>query len=340
MNEVHKSVLLKEVIEYLNPKPGGQVIDATLDGGGHSAAILEKIGPTGKVLGIEIDPELISAAKLKIKNDPFDKTQGHPEQGRTDEKFKNLIIVNDSYVNIKNIVREYNFRPNGILFDLGLSSWHYEESGRGFSFKKEEWLDMRYNTTLTNVDRERTNTNKTSPHKSMLSQYRSASLTAAEVVNTYNKQELEKILQDYGEEQFAENIAKNIIVARKIKPITTTGELVNVIGSSVPGWYKKRKIHFATKTFQALRIAVNEELKNVEIGVSAAIDVLEPGGRLAVISFHGLEDKIVREVFKRKSKEGTVKFVIRGTVRPSWEEIKINPRSRSAKLKVIEKLSN
>ena len=296
---VHNPVLLKEVIEYLDPKPGDNIIDATLDGGGHSAAILEKIEPNGKILGIEIDPELVSAAKLKIKN----------------EKLKNLIIVNDSYINIEKIVREHNFRPNGILFDLGLSSWHYERSGRGFSFKKEdEPLDMRYNPSTT------------------------AGRAAAEIVNTESREELERIFEEYGEEQFAESIAKNIISARKMKLIMTVGDLVEVIKYSVPDWYKKRKIHFATKTFQALRIAANEELKNVSDGVSSAVNVLIPGGRLAVISFHGLEDKIVRELFKRKAKEGIVKFVIKGTVKPSWEEIKINPRARSAKLKIIEKI--
>ncbi|OGN03437.1 MAG: 16S rRNA (cytosine(1402)-N(4))-methyltransferase [Candidatus Yanofskybacteria bacterium RIFCSPHIGHO2_01_FULL_42_12] len=296
---VHNPVLLKEVIEYLDPKPGDNIIDATLDGGGHSAAILEKIEPNGKILGIEIDPELVSAAKLKIKN----------------EKLKNLIIVNDSYINIEKIVREHNFRPNGILFDLGLSSWHYERSGRGFSFKKEdEPLDMRYNPSTT------------------------AGRAAAEIVNTESREELERIFEEYGEEQFAESIAKNIISARKMKLIMTVGDLVEVIKYSVPDWYKKRKIHFATKTFQALRIAANEELKNVSDGVSSAVNVLIPGGRLAVISFHGLEDKIIRELFKRKAKEGIVKFVIKGTVKPSWEEIKINPRARSAKLKIIEKI--
>src|SRR3989344_2300673 len=153
---VHNPVLLKEVIEYLDPKPGDNIIDATLDGGGHSAAILEKIEPNGKILGIEIDPELVSAAKLKIKN----------------EKLKNLIIVNDSCVNIEKIVREHNFRPNGILFDLGLSSWHYERSGRGFSFKKEgEPLDMRFSPTGLKSPKFQEPSSK-------------QTLTAAEIVNT------------------------------------------------------------------------------------------------------------------------------------------------------------
>jgi len=297
MNEIHKPVLLNEVTEYLNLKPGMNIIDATLNGGGHSAVILEKVGHRGKVIGIEIDSELASATRLKVKN----------------KNLKNLIVVNDSYVNIKKICREYNFRPNGILFDLGLSSWHYEKSGRGFSFKRNEMLDMRFNKE-------------------------SGILTAAEIVNTYNKEELERIIRERGEEQFSKSIAENIVSARKQKQIMATGELVEVVRDSVPGWYKKRKIHFATKTFQALRIAVNDELGNVEKGVSSAIDVLEPGGRLAVISFQGLEDKIVREIFKKKTKEGIVRFVVKGTVKPRWEEVKENPRARSAKLKVVEKI--
>lgn len=296
---MHTPVLLKEVVKYLDPKPGDQIIDATLDGGGHTLAIAEKIVPSGKILGIELDPVLFKEIESRIKNH---------------ELGEDIIIVNDSYTNIENIVREHNFRPNGILFDLGLSSWHYERSGRGFSFRKDEFLDMRYNPS------------------SGLEQ------AAAEIINTYSKKELEKIFREYGEEQFSKSIAENTVIARKKKPITTTGELVEVISNSVQAWYKKKKIHFATKTFQALRIAVNHELENVEKGVRAAIDILEPGGRLAVISFQGLEDKIVKNIFRERVKEGTIKFVIKGTVRPKWEEIKNNPRARSAKMKVIEKL--
>ena len=302
---VHTPVLLKEVIEYLNPKPGDKFIDATLDGGGHAMALAEKIAPDGKILGIELDPVLFQEAQSAIRN----------------TQYANIVIpVNDSYTNIENIVREYNFRPNGILFDLGLSSWHYEKSGRGFSFKRDELLDMRYNA-----------------YQEVNSKNEKAK-TAAEIVNTYNKEELEKILREYGEEQFSKQIAENIVSARRREPILKTSDLVEVINYSVPSWYKKRKIHFATKTFQALRIEVNSELENVENGVSSAIRILEPRGRLAVISFHGLEDKVVREIFKKKAKEGIVRFVVRGTIKPSWEDQKANPRSRSAKLKIIEKI--
>ena len=151
-------------------------------------------------------------------------------------------------------------------------------------------------------------------------------------------EEIKEILEKYGEEKFADGIAMNIVKARNIKPIVTTKELVEVIMNSVPGWYKGKKIHPATKTFQALRIAVNDELDNVERGVNSAIDVLAKGGRLVVISFQGLEDKIVREIFKHKAKTGIVKWIKKGTIKPKWEEVKGNPRARSAKMKVIEKM--
>lgn len=178
---------------------------------------------------------------------------------------------------------------------------------------RAEPLDMRFNPKVNNM-------------------------TAADIVNTTSREELDKILADYGEERFSAEIAKGIADSRKIKPIIETTELVEIIKASVPTWYRKRKIHPATKTFQALRIAVNGELDNVTAGVSTAIDILRPGGRLVVISFHGLEDKIVREIFKNKTKDGVIKWVLKGTIKPKWEEVQRNPRARSAKMKVIEKI--
>jgi 16S rRNA (cytosine1402-N4)-methyltransferase len=303
---MHVPVLLEEVIKYLDPKPGDKIVDATLDGGGHAIALVEKVAPEGKVLGIELDSKLLKEFEAKIKN----------------LKLKNnLILVNDSYVNIKEICNKNNFRPNGILFDLGLSSWHLEKSGRGFSFKKDEPLDMRFNT-----EKQRNNTEESRK-------------TAVDIVNTYSEQELERIIREYGEERFSKQIAKNIVFARRREPILTTSSLVGVISQSVPNWYKKRKIHFATKTFQALRIETNSELENIKKGISAAFEALNLGGRLAVISFHGVEDKLVKEIFKNKVAEGMAKFVIKGTIKSSWIEVKSNPRSRSAKLKIIEKIN-
>jgi len=294
---MHTPVLLNEVLEYLKPKSGGRYIDATMNGGGHTLAIVEQIQPDGVVLGIEWDTTLFQETELRI----------------ADHKFKkNLILVNDSYTNLKNIVKEHNFQPDGILFDLGLSSWHYETSGRGFTFKKNEPLDMRFNVTT--------------------------GVPANEIVNLYSVPELEQILRDYGEEQFARSISESIGLNRKKRPIMTTEDLVAVINVAVPDWYKHRKIHFATKTFQALRVVANDELGNVAQGVRAAIDALKTGGRLVVISFQGHEDKIVREIFKEQVKAGRIIQPMKGTIRPTWPEQQVNPRSRSAKMKVAEKV--
>ncbi len=198
------------------------------------------------------------------------------------------------------------------MFDLGLSSWHYEASGRGFTFQKDEPLDMRFNTEVGKP--------------------------ARAIINTYEIVELEQILRDYGDEQFSKQIAEAIGKARKIKPIMSVKDLVEVISSAVPEWYKHRKIHFATKTFQALRVVVNNELANVEKGVQSAIDILPSGGRLVVISFQGHEDKIVREILKKNVKAVIISQPVKGTVRPTWDEQKANPRARSAKMKVAEKI--
>jgi len=291
----HVPVLVKEAIEYLNIKPGAKIIDATISGGGHAKAILEKY-PDVKILGIEWDP--IISEKLKVES----------------EKFKDrLILVNDSYVNLKNIVEKYGFEPDGILFDFGLSSWHYEESGRGFSFKRNEMLDMRFNPEVQ-------------------------SESAIDVVNKSGEDELRELMSSLGEEQFAGNIAKNIVRARREKAIVMTKDLVRVIEESVPEWYKHRKIHFATKTFQALRVVVNDELGSIRKGLTAAIEVLKPGGRLVMIAFQGLENKVAKEVFKENQKEGIIEYAVKGTIKPTWEEQRSNPRARSAKMKVIEKV--
>lgn len=289
----HTPVLLDEVIRYLDPKPGQWIVDCTLNGGGHASAV----AATGaQVLGIEWDPTIAAA---------FPKN--HPEL------LGKVTVVNDTYTNLERICAEHGVVPDGILFDLGLSSLHYETSGRGFSFLRDEPLDMRFNP-------------ETNP------------LTAGRIVNEWPVEDLERILVEYGEEQFAGQIAAAVALARRTAPLRTTTDLVTIIESAVPAWYQHRKLHCATKTFQALRVAVNTELENVAQGVAAAIRVLKPGGRLLVISFQGAEDKIVREMFKTAAKNGVAKWVTRSTVRPTWSEITKNPRSRSAKLKIIERL--
>lgn len=303
---VHKPVLQKEVLEYLDPKANENFIDCTIGEMGHTAAILEKNEPKGKVLGIEVDYELyekLEAAETKNQK----------------PKIKNrLILVNDSYTNLKKIVEKYKFQPvAGILFDLGMSSWHLEESGRGFTFLKDEPLDMRYNFQFPIPNFQ---------------------LTAEKIVNEYSQEKIENILREYGEEMFAKRIAKKIIEERKIKPIKTTFQLVEIIKKAVPRRYQRKKIHWATRTFQALRIAVNDELNNLEKVLPQTIDILKPQGRLVIISFHSLEDRIVKNFFKEETKKSLIKILTKKPINPSQEEIKINPRSRSAKLRACQKL--
>jgi 16S rRNA (cytosine1402-N4)-methyltransferase len=304
---IHKPVLLKEVIEWLGVEKNKNYIDCTIGEGGHAIEILKRNGPKGKVLGIEIDPELYK----KLKK----------------EKLERLILVKDSFSNLKEIVKRKKFGPiSGILFDLGLSSWHLEKSGRGFSFLKDEPLIMSYDWNRT---------------KSMLlrsSGVSSRELWAGKIVNEWSDKEIERILREYGEEKFAKRISREIVKARKTKPIMTTLQLIEIIKKAVPTFYQHRKIHFATRTFQALRIAVNNELENLKVALPQAIEILRKDGRLAVISFHSLEDRIVKNFFKQKEKEGKIKILTKKPIIPSEEEIKQNPRSRSAKLRVTIKI--
>lgn len=301
---VHIPVLKEEVIRYLAPCSNENFIDCTIGEAGHTFAILRKNGPQGKILGIELDPELYQKLKLKIVKIPISNFQ-----------FLNrLILVNDSYTNLKKIVRENQFRPvHGIFFDLGMSTWHLKEAGRGFSFLKDEPLDMRYL-----IEKQK--------------------LTALKVINSWPPQEIERILADYGEEKFAKRITEEIVKQRKTKPIKTTFELVEIVKKSVPARHPRRKIHPATKTFQALRIAVNDELNNLTKGLQAALEILEPQAKLVVISFHSLEDRMVKIFLKNNKNQ--LKILTKKPVRPSPEEIKLNPSARSAKLRAGLKITN
>jgi len=303
---IHIPVLPKEVLKYLNPKTNENFIDCTIDGGGHSMAISEKILPNGKILGIDLDEELIRHLKFKIQN----------------AKFKNnLILVNDSYINLKKIVEKYNFRPiGGILLDLGMSSWHLEKSGRGFSFLKDEPLEMRYDSKF----------------KIQKSKFKN-NLTAEEIINKWPKEEIEKILEEYGEERFTKRIAEKIIQKREIKPIKSTFQLADIIKEAVPQKYQHQKIHFATRTFQALRIAVNDELNNLKKTLPQIIEILPEGGRIVIISFHSLEDRIIKNFLKGQSKK-EIKILTEKPIIATKEEIKINKRSRSAKLRAAIKI--
>ena len=295
---IHKPVLLNEVLEIFDPKPGEIYIDATVNGGGHAYAILERIGPEGKLLGIDWDCELID--KLKVKSQK--------------SKVTNLVLTCDNYVNLSTIVIEHNLgEVSGILFDLGFSSYQLASSGRGFSFLRDEPLDMRFNTNAT-----RTN--------------------AATIINTWEGKAIEDILREYGGERFAERIVRGILYSRSRKKITTTRELVGVIYRSVPGWYLRRKIHPATRTFQALRIAVNSELENLTSALEDTPKLLRKGGIVAVISFHSLENKIVKNFFRNAERQDILKVITPKPLRPTRFEIKENTRARSARLRAAQKL--
>ncbi len=292
---LHIPVLLNEVVKYLDPKPGQKFIDATINGGGHAKKILERILPGGRLLGIEIDPRIYRKALSLFK----------------EERRKNYItIIRDSYARLGDIAQKTNFTgADGILFDLGMSSWHIEESGKGFSFAKPEPLDMRFY---------------------------GCGITAADVLNSYKLENLQYIIREYGGEKFAGNISKEIVNFRKNKPFENTFELVGAIKKSVPSWYLNRRVHFATKTFQALRIEVNQELKNIQKGLEEAVGIVKPGGKVAVISFHSLEDKIVKNQFRSWGKEGKGMIITKNPVKPTPQEVKENPRSRSSKLRVFK----
>lgn len=291
---MHIPVLQNEVVKFLDPKPNNDYVDCTIGEGGHAQAILEKILPNGKLLGIDLTEELIEALKLKFKD------------------FKqNLVLVCDNFSNLKEIAEKHGFRNvSGVLFDLGLSSWHLEKSGKGFSFMREEPLDMRYE----------------------------GGVSAEEIVNGCSEEEIARILKEFGEERFARRIAKTIVEKRRVKPIKTTFQLVDVVRSAVPLWYQKRRIHFATKTFQALRIAVNGELENLKETLPQAVDILKTGGKIVVISFHSLEDRIVKNFFRENSKNGKLRILTKKPVVPAAEEVRVNPRARSAKLRAAVKI--
>lgn len=293
---MHLPVLQKEVIEYLAPQPNQNFIDCTFGEGGHTLALLERNKPYGKILAIDWDFEILARFSFPIP--------GFKER---------VILVCDNFTRLEEIVKKLNFQPiNGILLDLGISKWHLENSGRGFSFQKNENLDMRYNLETA--------------------------LTAKEILNKWPEKEIERILREYGEERFSKRIAKAIIYQRKIKPIEKTQDLLKIIKEATPSWYHYRRINFATKTFQALRITVNNELKNLKKVLPQALKILEKNGRLVVISFHSLEDRIVKNFFREITKKGFSKILTKKPIRPKRSEISQNPSSRSAKLRAIEKI--
>jgi len=301
---MHIPVLKKEVIDYLDPKPDENFIDATLGNAGHALAILEKNGPKGKVLGIDQDPEQIKNLALRQR--------GKGEDESLALIADRLILVNDNFANLKEIAERENMKDvAGIIFDLGMSSWHLEGLGRGFSFLKEEPLDMRYGDN--------------------------SRLSAEKILNYESYQEIERILREYGEERFSRKIAERIIEIRRVRPIKTTSQLVEIIKEAVPQGYQHQKIHYATRTFQAIRIAVNEELENLRKALPQAVEILKCKGKIVLISFHSLEDRIVKNFFRERAKENILTIITKKPVISTKEEIRINPRSRSAKLRAAAK---
>jgi len=295
---VHQPVLQKEVIEYLDPKANKNFIDCTIDGGGHAFQIIEKILPEGRLLGIDWDPEIMEPLRGRAKKLKVD---------------GNLILACDNFSNLKKITEELDFKKIwGILFDLGMSSWHLQESKKGFSFLRKEPLDMRYNPE-------------------------SNPFTAQKLLNYWSSGEIEKILKEYGQERFARQIARAIIEERAMRPIENTLQLAAIIKRSVPKNYEKGRIHPATRTFQALRIAVNNELENLKKALPQALELLEKRGRLVLISFHSLEDKIIKNFYREKEKEGKLEILNKKPIIASKEEIRKNPASRSAKMRVAIK---
>ncbi len=290
---IHTPVLKKEVIEYLNVRENLNYIDATIGEGGHAIEILKRNGPQGKLLGIDWDPEILKEAEKNLK-----------------EFKKRIMLVNENFKNIKKVVKEKKFEKiKGILFDLGISSWHLEKSKRGFSFRKDEPLDLRY-----------------SPH---------GYFPAREIINSYPEEAIEKILKEFGEEEESKRIAHAIVKTRQKEPILSAKKLGEIVKKTK---IKKSKIHPATKTFLALRLFLNEEIENLKEGLKSAFDVLEKRGRLVVISFHSLEDRETKNFFHKKEKIGEAKVLTKKPVVPSFEEILKNPRSRSARLRALEKL--
>lgn len=311
MSEFHHiSVLLNECIEGLNIKPEGIYIDGTLGGAGHSSQIVKRL-TTGKLIGIDRDPVALQAAGERLK-----------------EYKGNVRLVHSNFCEMAQVVRDLGLPGvDGILLDLGVSSPQLDDSSRGFSYMADAPLDMRMN----NEDL----------------------LTAHTVVNTWSQEELKRILFNYGEERYAPRIAGAICRSREEKPIETTLELVDIIRSAMPAQALREKQHPAKRSFQAIRIAVNDELGSVERAMEAAIPLLNPGGRLAVITFHSLEDRIVKNAMTEAAKGCTcppsfpvcvcgkkpqVKLISRKPIVATDEELEVNPRSRSAKLRVCEKL--
>lgn len=300
---VHKTVLLKETIDGLDLKPGSTVLDGTFGGGGHSMEVCKRF-PDVQIIALDQDKSALEKAEAKFKDAGC-----------------NIKFANANFRSIDKVLSENppsqgygEAKADGIILDLGLSSDQLSNSGRGFSFLRDEPLLM---------------TMKENPS--------SEDVTARDVLNTWGEESLADIIYGYGEEKQARRIAKEIVEFRKKQEIKTTFDLVKIIENAIPAKFRKGRIHFATKTFQAIRIAVNDELGALKEGLEKGFEVLKVGGRMSVISFHSLEDRIVKRFYKEKEKEGKAILVNKKVILGSGDEIRTNPRSRSAKLRILQK---
>lgn len=308
----HYSVLLNETIENLNIKPDGIYVDGTLGGGGHAYQVASRLSEKGRLIGIDQDADAIAAAGERLK-----------------EFGDKITIIRSNYANMKEELHRIGVeKVDGIVLDLGVSSFQLDTPERGFTYRDENApLDMRMD------DRQ--------------------SLTAKDIVNGYSEMDLYRIIRDYGEDKFAKNIAKHIVQERAKKPIETTGELTEIIRASIPMKVQVAGGHPAKRTFQAIRIELNKELEVLQDNLDDMIDLLNPGGRICIITFHSLEDRIVKTNFKRNEnpctcpsdfpvcvcgKKSKGKVVTRKPILPSEEELEVNSRSKSAKLRVFERV--
>lgn len=306
----HFSVMLKECMDGLNINPDGIYVDCTLGGAGHSSEILKRLSTKGRLIGIDQDLDALSAAKEKLKD------------------YNNVTFVHNNFYNLEEILKDLQIdKIDGILMDLGVSSYQLDEAERGFSYMKNAPLDMR-------MDR-------TNP------------FSAYNVINEYSEEELYDVIRSFGEEKFAKRIANFLVERRKKKPLETTLDLVDVITAAIPAKFRREGGHPAKRTFQAIRIEVNKELNILDKAISDAITSLKPEGRIAIITFHSLEDRIVKNKFRDLQdpcncpkelpicvcgKTPIIKIVNRKPIEASKEELELNSRSKSAKLRVAEKI--
>ena len=305
----HKSVLLNETIDGLKIKPNGIYVDGTLGGGGHAYEVCRRLGEKGSIIGIDQDAAAIEAASARLKD--------------FGEK---VTIVRSNYCDMKSKLHELGIdKVDGIVLDLGVSSYQLDTAERGFSYREDAPLDMRMDTRQK--------------------------MTARDIVNDYTEADLYRVIRDYGEDKFAKNIAKHIVQARAVKPVETTAELSEIIRASIPMKFQKKSGHPAKRTFQAIRIELNRELDVLRDSLDDMIDLLNPGGRLCIITFHSLEDRIVKSAFRKNEnpctcppdfpvcvcgKKSKGSIITKKPILPSEEELEYNSRSKSAKLRIFE----